>query len=89
MDKLKAALRAVLVYLAKNPGATTIVLGWVVLAAAKVGLNVSVEQLTALFAVMVPILTGVHVAARRGRRSVAYRGATQPAETTSNPAKGA
>lgn len=80
-SKIKAVLRALLIYVAQNPGATTVILGWAVLAFAKLGLHVTEGQLAALFAAIVPILTGVHVGARRARRTTAVHAAAQ---STSN-----
>ena len=67
LDKIKAALRQVAAYLQNNPGAATIVGGWLVLALAHVGLNVSEAQLYAIAVILMPLIAAHHLAARRAR----------------------
>ena len=68
LAKFRELLREVALYLRENPGAATLIAGWVVVALARVGLHVTMDQLTALMAVLIPLIVGVHAGARRARR---------------------
>lgn len=64
---VKSIARSVAIYLQDNPGTVTLVGGWVVLGAAKLGLHVSLQQLYAIAAVLIPLIAGGHLMARKGR----------------------
>jgi hypothetical protein len=65
--KVRAALQALVEYLKENPGAASVLAGWVVLAVAKLGLHVTEAELAAIAAILVPLIAGGHHAARRAR----------------------
>jgi hypothetical protein len=64
---LKKTLHAIAVYMRENPGTVTLVGGWIVVGLAKLGLHVTVDQLTAIIAVLLPVIAGGHLAARKAR----------------------
>lgn len=64
---VKAVLKSVAVYLQENPGTATLVGGWVVLAAAKLGFHVTLNELYVVAAVLIPVIAGGHLMARHGR----------------------
>jgi len=67
LDKLRAALQAVVLYLQENPGTATIVGGWAVLILARLGLHVSEQQLYGIVVLLLPLIAGHHLHARRAR----------------------
>jgi hypothetical protein len=69
MNKIKSALAYLVVYLSNNPGTATMFGGFAVVALAKLGLHVSISQLYAIIAVLLPVIAGGHLAARHVRES--------------------
>lgn len=67
LDRLKAALRAVAVYLQDNPGTATLVGGWAVLVLAKLGLHVTQAELYAIASILLPLIAAHHLTARHAR----------------------
>jgi hypothetical protein len=82
MVKFKAALSAVVAYLIANPGAASLLGSGLVLAFAKLGLHVSEAQLAAIAVSLLPLVVGVHVAARKAFKGqlAALAAAEKPAE---------
>ena len=67
LDKIKAALRELATYLQENPGVATWIGGWLVLALAKLGFNVSLNELYVVVTALLPLIAGWHLSARRAR----------------------
>jgi hypothetical protein len=65
--RIRAAFAVVANYLMQNPGAASLVGGELVLFLAKVGVNVTVNQLAVIAAILVPLIAGLNVAARRAQ----------------------
>ena len=63
--RIRAALAAIIEYVEAAPGAVTLLGGEAVLLLARLGFNVSLSQLSAIMAIIIPLIVGVHVAARR------------------------
>lgn len=81
MSKVKAAIAAILSYLVANPGAVSLIVGEGVLVFAKLGLNLSVNTVYALGAVLVPLLLAYfHVASKANAPAVAARSAARKAK---------
>lgn len=69
LNRIRAALRAVVEYLIANPGASSLIAGEVVLYAARVGLHVTMGELSIIAAILVPLIAGGHVASHSIRMS--------------------
>lgn len=70
---VKAIVKSAVTYLEDNPGVATLVGGYVVLGAAKLGLHVTLSELYAVAAVLIPLIAGGHLVARKGREKRAAK----------------
>jgi hypothetical protein len=73
LAKIRALLDEIIVYLQENPGTAALVGGWAVLVLTKLGLHVTIDQLYAIVAVLIPLLSALHLTARHGRAKRAAR----------------
>lgn len=62
--KIRAALAALVAYVEAQPGAVTLIGSEAVLLLARLGIHVTVQQLSVIVAILLPLVIGIHVAAR-------------------------
>lgn len=66
-NRIRAIVREVVEYLIANPGVSSFIAGEIILFAARVGFHVTMAQLSALAALLVPFVAGGHVVSHRIR----------------------